>query len=95
MGYAWAVSFLGPWDILIVAFVLLLIFGGKRLPQMGQSIGGSIRGFKDAVTNRVEKQDAEAEVEAAQQTPAALPPAPPPPATTQPQVDPRERDTVL
>ncbi len=54
MGYASAVSFLGPWDILIVAFVLLLIFGGKRLPQMGKSVGGSIRGFKDAVTNRVE-----------------------------------------
>ena len=38
------------WDILIVVFVLLLIFGTKRLPQMGRSIGGGIKEFKDSVT---------------------------------------------
>ncbi len=88
------------WDILIVAFVVLLIFGPKRLPQMGRSIGGGIREFKDSVTNRMDKQDAEAEGEtapqvSAQPAPAQLPPAPPPAAQPQPQPDPRERDTVL
>ena len=78
----------GFWDLLIIAFVLLLLFGTKRVPQMGRSIGGSIRGFKDAVTERVEKQDAEADAEAAQQ----LPPAPP--VAVQPQLEPREHDTV-
>jgi sec-independent protein translocase protein TatA len=86
---------LGFWDLLILVFVLLLIFGTKRLPQMGRSLGGSIRGFKDAVTERVEKQDAEAEAETQpqQQQQQALPPAAP--AASQPQLDPRERDTVL
>src|SRR4029077_18077753 len=37
-----AVKLLSPWDILIIAGVLLLIFGPKRLPQMGRSLGGSI-----------------------------------------------------
>lgn len=83
------VKLLNPWDILIVAGVLLLIFGPKRLPQMGRSIGESMRGFKDAITDRVDKQDAEAE---AQPTPAQLPPA----QGTQPApVDQREHDTVL
>jgi sec-independent protein translocase protein TatA len=93
------VPVLGFWDILIILFVVLLIFGPKRLPQMGKSIGGGIREFKDSVTGHIEKQDAQAEAEAAK--PAQLPPAQPEPQpqqpqTTQPQqADPRERDTVL
>jgi Sec-independent protein translocase protein TatA len=59
---------------------------------MGRSLGESMRGFKDAITDRVDKQDAEATKEQAQ-----LPPAQPPthstPATQQ--SDPRERDTVV
>ena len=83
---------LGFWDILIILLVALLIFGPKRLPQMGKSIGGGIREFKDSITGHVDKQDAEAEAEAAK--PAQLPPAQP--ATSQqPQPDPREHDTVL
>ncbi len=81
---------LSPWDLLIVLLVLVVIFGPKRLPQIGRSLGGSIRGFKDAITERVDRQDAEAEAEAAK---AALPPAPP--TATEPQPEPRERDTVL
>jgi sec-independent protein translocase protein TatA len=95
------VKLLNPWELLILVFVLVLIFGPKRLPQMGRSLGQSFRGFKDAVTDRVDKQDAEAVEEQAQ--PAQLPPAqvaPPQPAApepvaAQPQHDPRERDTVL
>ena len=52
---------LGFWDILIILLVALLIFGPKRLPQMGKSIGGGIREFKDSITGHVDKQDAEAE----------------------------------
>jgi sec-independent protein translocase protein TatA len=85
------VKLLSPWDILIIAGILLLIFGPKRLPQMGRSLGESMRGFKDAITDRVDKQDAEATKEQAQ-----LPPAQPaaPPVAAQ-QSDPRERDTVV
>ncbi len=86
---------LGFWDLLILAFVGVLIFGPKRLPQAGRSLGGSIRGFKDAITERHEKQDAEAEAEAAATRPAQLPPAPPVVPAAEPALDPRERDTVL
>ena len=78
----------GFWELLILVFVVLLVFGPKRLPQMGRALGGSIRGFKDSVTNRIEQQDAEAEKEQQAQLTAAEP-------TPQPQADLRERDTVL
>ncbi len=48
---------LGFWDLLIILFVALLIFGPKRLPLMGRSIGSSLRGFKDAITERHDRLD--------------------------------------
>jgi sec-independent protein translocase protein TatA len=89
------VKLLNPWELLLIVFVLVLIFGSKRLPQMGRSMGGAIRGFKDSVSHRIEQQDAEHDEEQAAKQPAQLPPAQPPVAVQQPQVDPRERDTVV
>jgi sec-independent protein translocase protein TatA len=37
-------------ELLILLVVLLLVFGAKRLPEMGQSLGKGMREFKDAVT---------------------------------------------
>lgn len=85
---------LNPWELLIIVFVLVLIFGSKRLPQMGRSMGGAIKGFKESVTERTEKHDAEHEKEQAALQQPQLPPAPPV-APQQPQADPRERDTVV
>jgi sec-independent protein translocase protein TatA len=87
------VKLLNPWELILIVFVLVLIFGSKRLPQMGRSMGGAIRGFKDSVSNRIEQQDAEHEQEQAKQQ-AQIPPAPPVPAQ-QAQSEPRERDTVV
>ena len=39
------------WELLILLVVLLLVFGAKRLPEMGRSLGKGMREFKDAVTN--------------------------------------------
>jgi sec-independent protein translocase protein TatA len=59
---------LGLPELLIILVVLLLLFGAKRLPEMGRSLGKGMREFKDAITN----DDDEA---AATSTPPA--PAPP------------------
>jgi sec-independent protein translocase protein TatA len=87
------VKLLNPWDLLIVVFLLLLIFGSKRLPQMGRSLGEGIRGFRDSITDRIDRQDAQAEAEerARADAPRSLPPGQ---SARQPQT-PRERDTVL
>ena len=50
----------GP-EIAIVAVVLLLIFGAGRLPQIGKSLGRSLRAFKESVTGAEEDQDSEEE----------------------------------
>jgi sec-independent protein translocase protein TatA len=42
---------LGPLEIAFFALVLLLLFGGKRLPALGSRIGGGIRGLKHAAGN--------------------------------------------
>jgi sec-independent protein translocase protein TatA len=91
------VKLLNPWELLLIVFVLVLIFGSKRLPGMGRSMGGAIKGFKDSVTERTEKHDAEHEQEQLTKQQAELPPAPPvAPQAQQPvEADPRERDTVV
>jgi len=53
-------------ELLIILVVLLLVFGAKRLPEMGRSLGKGMREFKDAVTNADE--------------PVTTPAPPPPPA---------------
>lgn len=39
-------SWLGPWEIVLVVIVVLLVFGPKKLPDLGSSLGRSITGFK-------------------------------------------------
>ncbi len=37
---------IGGWEIVIVVVLVLIIFGPKKLPELGSSLGKSIRGFK-------------------------------------------------
>lgn len=39
-------SWIGPWEIAIVLVLALLIFGPRKLPDLGSSLGRSITGFK-------------------------------------------------
>jgi sec-independent protein translocase protein TatA len=39
-----------PIHIAFLLILLLLVFGAKRLPEMGQSLGSGMRGFKDALS---------------------------------------------
>ena len=40
---------IGPWQIAIIAIIILLIFGGKKIPEMMKGLGSGIKEFKDAV----------------------------------------------
>jgi len=41
---------IGPLEIIIVLVIVLIIFGPKRLPDLGRSMGRGMREFKDSVT---------------------------------------------
>jgi sec-independent protein translocase protein TatA len=43
---------IGPLEIIIVLVIVLLIFGPKRLPDLGRSLGRGMREFKDSVTGK-------------------------------------------
>ncbi len=40
---------LSPWELLIVFLAILLLFGAKRLPEIGSSLGKGIREFKGSI----------------------------------------------
>jgi sec-independent protein translocase protein TatA len=56
-------SNIGLPEIAIVLVIVLVIFGPKRLPQLGRSLGSGMREFKDAVTGK--SKDDHEELEAA------------------------------
>jgi len=39
---------LGGWEVLIILFVILLLFGAKKIPELARGMGRGIREFKDA-----------------------------------------------
>ena len=55
---------LGPWELLILLAVVLLIFGGKRLPELARGLGKSITNFKAGLN---EEQPNETETAAQQE----------------------------
>ena len=75
----------GVWEILLLLLVMLLVFGPKRLPEMGRSLGRGMREFKDSITGQEINFDDEPEENAAalaQPVAATAPPAEPVVATT-------------
>jgi sec-independent protein translocase protein TatA len=73
-GIAW-------WEILLILLLVLLVFGPKRLPEMGRSLGRGFREFKESITG-------ESKEEKAGELPA------PEAEASEPESAPRERDRV-
>jgi sec-independent protein translocase protein TatA len=75
-GVAW-------WEILLILLLVLLVFGPKRLPEMGRSLGRGFREFKESITGQDKDEPKAAEL-------------PPPEAAEAPEPEsaPRERDRV-
>lgn len=63
---------LGPTELIIIAIIVLLIFGAKRLPEIGKGLGGAIKEFKnvkkelssDTASEKKEGEETEAKSEA-------------------------------
>ncbi len=68
------------WEILLLLLVLLLVFGPKRLPEMGRSLGRGMREFKDSITGKAKDEEHDEQqpaITAASAEPTAPAPAPP------------------
>jgi sec-independent protein translocase protein TatA len=54
---------IGPLELAIVAIIALIIFGPKRLPELGRSIGDGLREFKSSVSGERDEDEDEDEEE--------------------------------
>jgi sec-independent protein translocase protein TatA len=69
-----------PLHIAFLVVILLLVFGARRLPEIGRSLGSGMREFKDSISGESKQQ------QPAQPT-ISQAPAPPPPASSQQAAD--------
>jgi sec-independent protein translocase protein TatA len=82
------------WELLILLVVLLLVFGAKRLPEMGRSLGKGMREFKEGVTGVEDVVKMDSTPTSATPTPAELPTASSDPEAMQAEAEESERETV-
>ena len=68
---------IGPLEIIVVLVIALIVFGPKRLPELGNSLGKGIREFKDSVTGE-NKDDDDDDVPAISTSKATATPVEPP-----------------
>ena len=62
---AWAIflGIVGPWQIVLILAVVVLLFGGKKIPELMRGLGGGVKEFKnamkdeDAPAKKEEKKD--------------------------------------
>jgi sec-independent protein translocase protein TatA len=83
-----------PLHLALLLVILLLVFGARRLPELGRSLGEGMRGFKDAISGESRDEPARLEAPPAGETQAAAAPSEPakapaptqgpPPAPSQP-----------
>jgi sec-independent protein translocase protein TatA len=63
------------WELLILLLVILLVFGPKRLPEMGRQLGKGMREFKESITGKDDDDEDRTELPIGTQDTTA--PAPP------------------
>jgi sec-independent protein translocase protein TatA len=85
----------GPLEIAVVLVIVLIIFGPKRLPELGQAMGRGIRQFKGSLSGDDDKdspEEKQRELQASQQAQASQPQ--PPDAAAESPAEPVEGEVV-
>ena len=77
-----------PLHILILLVVVLLVFGAKRLPEIGRSLGEGMRGFKDSISGDSPQQQQTSLTSAPPAAPPVAAPPVPEPASVAPPAPP-------
>lgn len=42
-------AFVGGWELIIIALIVLLLFGGKKIPELMKGLGKGVKSFKDGM----------------------------------------------
>lgn len=50
---------IGPWQIVLIVLVILLLFGGRKIPELMRGLGKGISEFKDATSGKDEEKKKE------------------------------------
>jgi sec-independent protein translocase protein TatA len=48
---------IGPWELMIILAICVLLFGARRLPEIGSGIGEAIRNFKSGISGEKKEID--------------------------------------
>ena len=48
---------IGPTELLLIVLIIVIIFGARRLPELGKSLGEGIKNFKKSITSRDKEND--------------------------------------
>jgi sec-independent protein translocase protein TatA len=65
---------IGPLELAIVLVIALVIFGPKRLPDLGRSLGRGMREFKDSITGKDDDEELEQQAKLEMQSQQPQPP---------------------
>ena len=65
-------------EIILLLILVLLIFGARRLPEIGQGIGRGLREFRSALSDQAAHEPSQADEEVAGSGPSPRPRQPPP-----------------
>lgn len=60
---------IGPFEILLICFIVLILFGSKRIPEVARALGKASREFKDAkdgIIDEINREPAEKDSEKSQ-----------------------------
>ncbi|MCQ2170270.1 MAG: twin-arginine translocase TatA/TatE family subunit [Bacteroidales bacterium] len=47
--------FIGTWELIIIVFIIVLIFGGKKIPELMKGVGKGVKSFKQGL-NEIDEQ---------------------------------------
>jgi len=48
---------IGTWEIILIVLVILLIFGGKKIPELMKGLGKGVKSFKDGVNGKADEEN--------------------------------------
>ena len=54
--------FIGTWELVLIILIIVLIFGGKKIPELMKGVGKGVKSFKEGM-NEIEEQVNQADVD--------------------------------